>query len=209
MRPTKQIVNYHIAEAKFVTSAVRPTQFPGPDRPEIAFAGRSNVGKSSLLNRLLKRRKLARTGNTPGRTQTLNFFDVNGELYFVDLPGFGYAKVPLLVRAGWGPMVEGYLTAPRDLRALVLLVDIRRDPGVEEVDFLAWLDRQGLGYLVIVTKADKVSRGKRAARAAAIGRDLNLAHPPLVFSALTGEGREDIWHDLLGRCGLLPGDETE
>ncbi|MDY6852176.1 MAG: ribosome biogenesis GTP-binding protein YihA/YsxC, partial [Thermodesulfobacteriota bacterium] len=135
-------IKYPIRQADFIISAVQPEQFPAADRPEIAFAGRSNVGKSSLLNKLLLRRKLARTSRTPGRTQTINFFDVNGEMYFVDLPGYGYAKVPQAVQAAWGPMVEGYLDAPRDLRTVVVLVDIRRDPGGEEENLMDWLNRR-------------------------------------------------------------------
>lgn len=195
-------IEYPIRRTDFIISAVQPKQFPVADRPEVAFAGRSNVGKSSLLNKLLLRRRLARTSRTPGRTQTINFFDVNGEMYFVDLPGYGYAKAPLAVRAAWGPMVEGYLAAPRDLRTVVVLVDIRRDPGGEEEDLMAWLDQRGARPLVVVTKADKVARSKRRDRAAAIGRALGTFEPPIIFSAVSGQGREEILGELLTVCGL-------
>ncbi|RLC20160.1 MAG: YihA family ribosome biogenesis GTP-binding protein [Deltaproteobacteria bacterium] len=195
-------VEYPIRRAAFILSAVRPEQFPAADRPEVAFAGRSNVGKSSLLNKLLLRRRLARTSRTPGRTQTINFFDVNGEMYFVDLPGYGYAKVPQAIQAAWGPMVEGYLAALRDLRTVVVLVDIRRDPGGEEKDLMAWLDQRGARPLIVVTKADKVSRSKQRGRAEAIGRALGTLETPIIFSAVSGQGREEILGELLTVCGL-------
>ena len=160
------------------------------------------MGKSTLINRLLERRSLARTSKTPGRTQTLNFFNVNDELYFVDLPGYGYAKVPASIQAAWRPMVEDYLNAGRDLRRLVLLQDIRRDPGREEISLLDWLGQRGLGVLVVVTKADKVSRNGRGPRVAALTKRLGLTEAPLVFSARTGEGREAAWRNLVAACGL-------
>jgi GTP-binding protein len=198
---------FPIKSARYVISAVYPDQYPLSDRPEVAFAGRSNVGKSTLLNKLLMRRKLARTGATPGRTQTINFFDINDAFYFVDLPGYGYAKVPLSVKAAWRPMVESYLTADRDLRMIVLLMDIRRDVRPEEVDLLAWLDQLDLPALIVATKADKVSRNKLPARLAAIRKGLNLEHPPVAFSSVTGQGREEIWHYLSHIMGL--NEETE
>jgi GTP-binding protein len=192
---------------------VYPDQYPSSDRPEVAFAGRSNVGKSSLLNKLLLRRKLARTGSTPGRTQTINFFDVNDSFYFVDLPGYGYAKVPLSVKASWRPMMESYLTAERDLRLVVLLMDIRREVRSEETGLLAWLDQLGVPALIVATKADKVSRNKLAARLNAIRKGLKMDNPPVAFSAVTGQGREEIWAvlaDIMGLDDRLEApDETE
>ncbi|MFH1092327.1 MAG: ribosome biogenesis GTP-binding protein YihA/YsxC [Pseudomonadota bacterium] len=190
-----------VPPARFLISAVAPDQFPLPDRPEVAFAGRSNVGKSSLLNRLLNRRNLAHTSRTPGRTQTINFFEVGRDMYFVDLPGYGYAKVPVSVRATWGPMVERYLTAPRDLRLVVLLVDIRREPGQEESGLIAWLESLGASCLPVATKADKVSRGQRPARLAAIEKRLGPGKRPLVFSAATGEGFNEVWQRIYAACG--------
>lgn len=202
VKPPPAGTEYQVDKAVFLISAVRPDQFPPADRPEVAFAGRSNVGKSTLLNKLLKRRKLARTSKTPGRTQTVNFFDVNHELYFVDLPGYGFARAPVAVQAGWRPMVEGYLNAGRDIRRLVLLIDVRRDPGREEKELLAWLENRGLAALVVVTKADKVKRGRRGPRLSAIKKGLGLTETPLVFSALSGEGREEVWARLSAACGL-------
>ena len=189
-------------QASFVKSAVKPANFPLSDRPEAAFAGRSNVGKSSILNCLLSRRKLARTSSTPGRTQTINFFDIGGKLYFADLPGFGYAKVPLAVRAAWGPMVEGYLSAGRDIRLVILLVDVRRDPGEEEIALLNWLDSYQIPGLVVVTKADKVKRSKLVARQTAIREALNLPENPVLFSSLTGLGRSEVWSRLALACDI-------
>ncbi|MFH1139580.1 MAG: ribosome biogenesis GTP-binding protein YihA/YsxC [Pseudomonadota bacterium] len=179
-----------------MVGAASPKQFPPADRPEIAFAGRSNVGKSSLLNSLLQRRKLARTSSSPGRTQQINFFDISGNLYFVDLPGYGYAKAPLSVRASWRPLVDGYLTAPRDLRLVLLLNDIRRDPGEEEANLLTWLESRGLVSLLVITKADKVSRGRQGGRAALIAEKLSGARGPVLFSALSGIGRREIWEHI-------------
>lgn len=196
MTPPHKQTAFQVRSARYVISAVYPDQYPLADRPEVAFAGRSNVGKSTLLNKLLMRRKLARTGATPGRTQTINFFDVNDSFYFVDLPGYGYAKVPLSVKAAWRPMVESYLTAERDLRLIILLMDVRRDVRTEEVDLLAWLDRLDLPALVIATKADKVSRNQLATRLSAIRKGLKMKEPPVAFSAVTGQGVEDIWRYL-------------
>jgi GTP-binding protein len=189
-----------LPESQFIVSAAKPLQFPETDRPEIAFAGRSNVGKSSLLNRLLNRRRLARTSSTPGRTQTINFFAVGHSLYFVDLPGFGYAKVPLAVRASWGPMVNGYLTAARDLRLVILLVDIRREPGEEEIGLLDWLKQLGLNTVVVVTKADKIKRGPRHKQMTLISRSLQLVEAPVVFSSVSGEGRDELWDLIIEAC---------
>jgi GTP-binding protein len=213
MPAAEAAAGFHPPPSSFVTSAVKPRQYPDPDRPEIAFAGRSNVGKSSLINHLLGRRKLARTSRQPGRTQTINFFAVGRDCYFVDLPGYGYAKVPLAVKAAWGPMVEGYLAAPRDIRGVVLLIDIRRQPGDEERALLDYLDRYHRPALVVLTKADKVPRGKRPARVQSIAKDLGGEVDPVLFSAASGLGRPAVWDALLdavpelapGRDGQRPG----
>ena len=193
--------SYPIREARYLVSAVKPNQFPEPDKPEAAFAGRSNVGKSTLINNLLNRKNLARTSRTPGRTQTINFFDINREIYFVDLPGYGYAKVPVSVRSKWRPMVESYLASDRDLRTVVVILDIRRDPGEEEINLLAWLKYHDIPPLVVVTKADKLSRSKRPGRVASISQSLELTESPLLFSGLAGEGRNRIWEKLLSFLG--------
>jgi GTP-binding protein len=183
-----------VKSATFVTSAVKPPQYPPADLPEIAFAGRSNVGKSSLINKLVNRRRLVKTSSTPGRTQLINFFEINQDFRFVDLPGYGYAKVPAAVRRQWGPMIETYLTQRRCLRGLMLIVDIRRTPGVEEEDLLHWLNHHGIACRVVATKADKLSRNKQVRPVRQISTKLALADASLVrFSAKSGLGMANVW----------------
>ena len=128
-----------IKSSEFVTSAVKPSQYPEALHPEAAFAGRSNVGKSSLINTLVNRKRLVKTSSTPGRTQLINFFSVNDRLSLVDLPGYGYAKVPASVTRNWGPMIETYLKGRETLKAVVLIMDVRRIPRIEEQNFIDWL----------------------------------------------------------------------
>ncbi len=185
-----------ILNAEFITSATEPSQFPAGGLPEIAFAGRSNVGKSSLLNALLGRKNLARVSRTPGRTRLLNFFrvvvsDKNGaEFVFVDLPGYGYAKVAKAVREQWGPMIEGYLSARSALRGVVLLTDVRRGEQ-DEINLVRWVQEQGLGLIAVATKIDKLPRGQRVQGI----RDLEslLDVPVIGCSAETGEGMDAVW----------------
>jgi len=182
-------------EVSFVASAYLPDQYPPPDRPEIAFAGKSNVGKSSLLNRLVNRRHLAVTSSKPGRTRSINFFAVGRDLYFVDLPGYGYAKVPVSVKRSWKKMVETYLDRRPTLKGVVLIVDIRRDPDSNDMDLLHWLNHRGIAAVAVVTKADKLSRQKALIRASEITKRLEplIEHKPIIFSARTGIGREELW----------------
>jgi GTP-binding protein len=183
-----------IREARFLCSATTPEHYPPADLPEVAFAGRSNVGKSSLINNLLKRKKLVRTSKTPGCTQLLNFFEVNGRWRFVDFPGYGYAKAPAEVRRRWRPMVERYLTGRSTLRGLVLLLDARRLPSPEDLSFWSWLKERGLPVIAVVTKVDKLSRNERAKQVSAIAGCLGCEPKSLIrFSATSGEGREDLW----------------
>lgn len=178
----------------FVTSAVKPGQFPDGARPEIAFAGRSNVGKSSLINVLVNRKNLVRTSSTPGRTQLINFFSVNDEFMLVDLPGFGFAKVPVAVQRQWGPMVENYLAGRDNLRAVILLLDVRRTPGQEERQLLDWLAAYDIPSLLVVTKCDKVTKNERARQKRIIADKLQVSPDQLsFFSSLTKEGRDDLW----------------
>ena len=186
-----------IRKAEYLLTAVKANQFPPADRPEAAFAGRSNTGKSTLLNALARRRNLARTSRTPGRTQAINFFNINDRFYFVDLPGYGFAQVPRAVQARWGPMVESYLSAGRDIRTVVLIMDIRREPQDEERNLLARLAARRVPVLPVLAKMDKVNRSQRAGRAAAVQEALGLERPPLLFSGLSGEGLEAVWQTLL------------
>ena len=186
-----------IKEVEFVKSAVKPDQYPEYDFPEIGFAGRSNVGKSSLINTLIQRKGLVKTSSKPGCTQLINFFLVNGDLSFVDLPGYGYAKVSKKIRAQWQPMVELYLSKRESLLGLVLLIDIRRDPGKEEFDLVKWLESHGMPYLIILTKADKLSKTKQAKRVSAICSQLNRQEQGVIlFSAKTRQGRETVLDEI-------------
>ena len=155
-----------IHQARFLCSATTPEHYPPQDLLEVAFAGRSNVGKSSLINTLLNRKKLVRTSKTPGCTQLLNFFEVDGRWRFVDFPGYGYARVPAEVRKHWRPMVETYLKGRRTLRGLVLILDVRRLPSPEDLSFWSWLQERGLSVIAVLTKVDKLSRNERAKQVA-------------------------------------------
>ena len=183
-----------IKSTLFIKSAVKPDQYPEGDFPEIAFAGRSNVGKSSLINVLLNRKNLVRTSSTPGRTQLINFFNVNDQFTLVDLPGYGFAKVPLEVRKQWGPMVETYLSTRSSLRGVVLIFDIRRVPSAEDLQMLQWLRAYGIPSVLVVTKCDKVSRNERAKQAAVIAGALGVLKDDLCFfSALSRDGKDEVW----------------
>jgi len=183
-----------IQTAEFLTSAGRADQFPQGGRPEVAFAGRSNVGKSSLINRLLGRRALARTSSTPGRTRTINFYAVNDSLLCVDLPGYGYARVSRIVQEDWWRLVEEYLTHRVPLRGVVHLTDARHPPTDHDRELQAFLAAVGVPCLHVLTKADKVPRGQRRASLGAaedvLGR---VASPAVFFSATTGEGVPELW----------------
>jgi len=184
-----------VLTAEFLVSAGLPQQFPGGGRPEIAFAGRSNVGKSSLINRLLGRRNLARTSATPGRTRTINFYEVNEHFLFVDLPGYGYAKVSRTVKEAWWELVESYLAGRPQLRGVIHILDARHPPTRQDQDLRVFLDTAALPSLVVLTKADKVPRGQRAVTQAAMAQALGLPAVDLTifFSAETGEGAAEVW----------------
>ncbi len=199
-----------IKSAIFVTSAVKQPQYPETDRPEIAFAGRSNVGKSSLINTLLNRKNLVKTSSTPGKTRLINFFSINDRFLFVDLPGYGYARVSKQERAQWGPMVESYLTGRKNLKGLAILQDIRREPGVEEKALANFLDTIGLPFFFIITKADKLSKNKQTARLSQIRKHF----PPsedgfILFSAKTTLGKDRAWRQILQMLGLPEDDPAK
>lgn len=173
-----------------------PSHYPEGVLPEIAFAGRSNVGKSSLINAITQRKNLARTSATPGCTQFINFFQVNKQISFVDLPGYGFAKVPVAIRKNWKPMVETYLKERKSLRLVILILDIRRDPSEEEFAFLHWLRLYNISVLVVLTKIDKISRSQAAVRRRRIKEVLELTTDTVLFSARTGEGKATIWRNI-------------
>jgi GTP-binding protein len=184
-------------KATFIASATKKDQFPPGGAKEVAFAGRSNVGKSSLINALVGQDGLARTSRTPGRTQLLNWFAVEPPggkpIAFVDLPGYGYAKVPVAMQASWQQLIESYLTDRPALTAVVLLIDVRRGVEQEEEDLAAWLAERAITLIPVVTKIDKVSKHERMPILATVKRALKLPRPPLSFSALEGEGIDDLW----------------
>jgi GTP-binding protein len=188
-----------ILSAEFIKSATAPLHYPEGVFPEVAFVGRSNVGKSSLINALVGRKNLAKTSNTPGRTQLINFFLINRRYSFVDLPGYGFARVPESVRRNWGPMVETYLKERPNLRLVILIMDIRRDPAGHDMELLQWFNHYLIPTLPVLTKIDKLSKSKVQQRARQIeqmlmeGVNLQTAPKPVLFSARTGEGKEALW----------------
>jgi len=183
-----------IKSAEFVTSATRPTQYPLASMPEIAFSGRSNVGKSSLINILVNRKHLVKTSRTPGRTQLVNFFVVNKAFACVDLPGYGYARVPQSVKKNWGPMIETYLTTRETLKGVVLIMDIRRTPKLEEKTFMGWLNHYDIPGILVLTKTDKLSKSEQRKQQRSIANLLSVARDDLIlFSAKTRKGRDEVW----------------
>ncbi|MBA2621460.1 MAG: YihA family ribosome biogenesis GTP-binding protein [Acidobacteria bacterium] len=181
-----------ITSAEFVKSAFNETHWTTDGLPEIAFLGRSNVGKSSLLNSLLQRKGLARTSNTPGRTQSVNYFLVNERFYFVDLPGYGYAKVSKAMRADWGKMAESYLGEREELALSIQLIDSRHEPTQLDLQLHEWLLFHGKNHLIVATKADKLSSIKLNKSLSAIEKALPQS-PILPYSSVTGKGKEELW----------------
>jgi len=184
----------HVKTATYLTSAVQPKGYPEQTMPEIAFAGRSNVGKSSLINVLVNRKSLVRTSSTPGRTQMLNFFCINEQFLLVDLPGYGFAKVPLAVKKAWEPMIKTYLQSRENLAAVVLLFDIRRIPREEDIQLLDWLEEFEIPTIPVITKADKVNRSQLQKHVKQIAEATGLPTDAFtLFSALKRQGIDAVW----------------
>lgn len=187
-----------VTSAEIVISAVRPEQYPEGDLPEFALAGRSNVGKSSFINKMLNRKSLARTSSKPGKTQTLNFFIINEMMHFVDVPGYGYAKVSKSERAAWGKMIETYLTSREQLRAALLIVDLRHPPTKDDVMMYDFFKHYEIPCIVIATKADKIPKGKWQKHLKITKETLQLEKGDeiILFSSETGQGKEEAWKSL-------------
>lgn len=184
----------HVQSADFIKSAVKPAHYPPPHQPEIAFAGRSNVGKSSLINVLVRRKRLVKTGSTPGRTQLINFFNINNQVIFVDLPGYGYAKVPEAVRRQWRPMIEAYLSGRDPLCGVILLLDIRRTPTGKDSELIEYLRHLHLAFQLVLTKCDKLKKSRLLRQQRMIADCLAIPSNRLtLFSAKTRIGRNTLW----------------
>ena len=181
-----------IKKTDFIKSAVVINDYPESTEIEFAFIGRSNVGKSSLINSLTNRRNLARTSKTPGRTQLINFFDVNEDFYFVDLPGYGFAKVPEAVKKNWGKLISDYLNSDRE-KIVFLLLDIRRVPSGDDIEMLKWLEHYDINYYIIFTKTDKLSNNQKFKQLKEIKRKLEFNNNDVFFySALKNTGGEEL-----------------
>lgn len=191
------LLNTH--NASILLSAANKSHYPQDDLPEVALAGRSNVGKSSFINTLLGRKKLARTSSKPGKTQLLNFYNIDDKLRFVDVPGYGYAKVSKTERAKWGKMIEEYLVTRDNLRVVVSLMDLRHEPTADDVQMYDFLKYYEIPVIVVATKADKVPRGKWNKQEALIKKKLNFdqADSFIVFSSETKEGYDLAWDTIL------------
>ncbi len=176
-------------KAEFVLSANSPEHFPVDGLPEVAFLGRSNVGKSSLINAITEHKKLAFTSNTPGRTQSINYYRVEDRMYMVDLPGYGYAKVPLAAKAGWAKLIESYLATRKTLKLSFIILDARRAWMEKDLDLKSWLESNGHPYLVVASKIDKLNQKEQRQSLDAIRQYAE----PLPFSAVTGRGVREIW----------------
>lgn len=180
------------------------SKLPDTDKPEVAFAGKSNVGKSSLINGLMNRKSLARTSSQPGKTQTINYYNINNAMYLVDLPGYGYAKVSQKEKEKWGQMIENYLHTSRQLKAVFLLIDIRHEPSANDKQMYDWIVYQGYDPIIIATKLDKINRSQIQKHIKMLKTGLNVkpGTPVMPYSALTKQGREEIWEFMDSLLGL-------
>lgn len=199
-----------IKQAELETVCGITSKLPENTLPEIAFAGKSNVGKSSLINALMNRKSLARTSSQPGKTQTINFYNINGELYLVDLPGYGYAKVPESEKKKWGKMIENYLHKSSQLRGVFLLIDIRHDPSENDRLMYDWILHQGYEPVIVCTKLDKIKRAQKDKQLKAVREGLRVRPGTKLFpfSAETKQGREEIWEEMERLTGLQQGEEN-
>lgn len=188
----------NLNNARFEITAVKPSQYPKSDMPEVTFVGRSNVGKSSLINAMLNRRKLARVAATPGKTRVVNFYNIDDKLYFVDLPGYGFAKVSKSMQSSWEELVETYLSKRIQLRKVVLLIDIRHSPTSGDILMHEWLKSMEKSYVIVATKLDKIPRSKINERVSDIRSTLKLEDDIKIipFSSETKQGRDELWEEI-------------
>ncbi|RTE08014.1 ribosome biogenesis GTP-binding protein YihA/YsxC [Paenibacillus whitsoniae] len=200
-----------VNQAEFIISAVGPSQYPEDALPEIALAGRSNVGKSSLINCLISRKNLARTSSQPGKTQTLNYYKVNQDLYFVDLPGYGYAKVSKTKREEWGKFIEGYLLNREPLMLVMQLVDLRHPPTKDDIAMYEWLLHMGVPVQVVATKADKIPKTQWPKHLKVVRETLGMPKgvQPLLFSSELKLGKDELWSILEQAIGYGASEESE
>lgn len=191
-----------INKTELTAVAVAPPGYPTIGYPEVALAGRSNVGKSSLINRMLNRKALARISCTPGKTRTINFYNVNDEIHVVDLPGYGYAKVSKVEKEKWGGIIETYLKSREELKMLVQLVDIRHEPTSDDKLMFSWIKQRNLPTVIVATKADKISRNQMFKNLAIVKKALGVTPEDrfVLFSSETGQGREELWDIIESIC---------
>jgi ribosome biogenesis GTP-binding protein YsxC/EngB len=204
----KQVISsivQHVNNTRYELTAVKPDQYPQNNIPEIIFVGRSNVGKSTVINTLLNRKNLARVGSTPGKTREINFYNIDDKAYFVDLPGYGYANVSKSKKSAWGSMIETYLHSRKYLELIMMLVDIRHTPTDNDIIMYEWIQSHNMPNLIIATKADKISRGRINSRINDIRITLKCTAgiPVIAFSSITKQGRDEIWEQINNRLAKL------
>ncbi|MDQ0429907.1 GTP-binding protein [Planomicrobium stackebrandtii] len=190
-----------VNNVELVISAVRPDQYPEDGLPEFALAGRSNVGKSSFINKMIGRKSMARISSKPGKTQTLNFYKIEEKLFYVDVPGYGYAKVSKSEREAWGKMIERYITDREPLRAVIQIVDLRHPPSKDDVAMYDFMKHFEIPCIIIATKADKIPRGKwdKHKKIVRTTLDMDKSDPLIVFSSETGLGKDEAWQEIESR----------
>lgn len=187
-----------VVKAEIITSAAKKEQYPQTNLKEVALAGRSNVGKSSFINKIINRRNLVRTSSKPGKTQTLNFYNINDVLCFVDVPGYGYAKVPKAEKDKWASMMEEYFESREELGLVMLIVDLRHSPTQDDIKMYHYIKHFGIPIVVVATKADKVKKSmkQKNINQIKIKMEMDLNDPIIAFSSETGEGKDQVWHYL-------------
>jgi GTP-binding protein len=201
----RERINVILRNPRYELTAVKPEQYPVNTIPEIAFVGRSNVGKSTIINTLLNRKKLARVSGTPGKTREINFYNVDDILYFVDLPGYGYASVSKEKKSSWGEFIETYLTIREQLKLIILLVDIRHEPSADDKQMYYWVMEKNIPHIIVATKADKIPRAQVHPRANEIRKSLQASQEINIipYSSETRVGIEDIWKNIETMAGLI------